>query len=64
MRRRELVKKINKYAKANGLDVNFDQGKNHTKVTLGTTGRSVIPRHNEINELTARAIFRQLGMEE
>lgn len=52
---------IHRHAKARGLEVNVTEGGSHTKVTLGSR-RTVIPRHSEINELTAKAIMRQLGI--
>lgn len=52
---------IHRHAKARGLEVIVTEGGSHTKVTLGSR-RTVIPRHSEINELTAKAIMRQLGI--
>lgn len=60
-KRKVIIKTINDYAKANGLGVTFSEGANHTKVVLGER-RTVIGRHAEINELTAKAIYKQLGM--
>lgn len=52
---------IHRHAQERGLKVVITEGGNHTKVTLGSR-RTVIPRHSEINELTAKAIMRQLGI--
>jgi mRNA interferase HicA len=35
------------------------EGGNHTKVSIGNR-TEMVPRHNEINEMTAKAIIRQL----
>lgn len=59
MKRGELIKKINKIAKSKGQQAIYTEGGNHTKVTIGDLQTS-IPRHNEINELTARSIIRHL----
>lgn len=37
------------------------EGGNHTKVVIGDA-RTVMPRHNEINEETAKAILKQMGV--
>lgn len=37
----------------------FKEGSKHTKVYLNGK-QSTIPRHREVNELTAKAIFKQL----
>lgn len=63
MQRRELVKRLRDIAKANGLTLTLTEGGKHTKVTLGEK-QTVIPRHTEINENTARAIIAQLTPEE
>ncbi|KON72616.1 hypothetical protein M768_14000 [Cellulosimicrobium cellulans F16] len=59
MRRTELIKRIGKTAKAQGAEAIFTEGGSHTKVRLGDR-QTVIPRHNEINEHTARAILKHL----
>lgn len=38
------------------------EGAKHTKVVIGEA-RTVVPRHSEINERTARAILRQMGVQ-
>jgi mRNA interferase HicA len=60
MKRKDLVRRITEHAKANGLDVTFTEGGSHTKVTVGDR-RTVVPRHSEVNEITARAILKQIG---
>ncbi|RCK68280.1 type II toxin-antitoxin system HicA family toxin [Desertihabitans brevis] len=60
MKRRDLMKQIAKHAKANGLDVTTREGGSHTVVTVGENSTTV-PRHNEINEMTAKAILKQIG---
>ena len=53
------MKRIGKIAKAQGVEAVYTEGGSHTKVRLGER-QTVIPRHNEINEHTARAILRHL----
>jgi mRNA interferase HicA len=60
VKRRELIRKISRAARQAGVD--FDlvrEGGNHSVYQCG--GQPVtIPRHNEINELTARGIMTDL----
>lgn len=60
-KRRDILKIIRNHAKANNLALSVTEGGSHTKVVLGGR-RTVIPRHNEIAELTANAIYKQLGI--
>lgn len=57
MKRGELIKKINGIAKTQGETVTYTEGGRHTQ--LGDK-QATIPRHNEINELTARGIIKYL----
>lgn len=59
MKRRELEKRIVQIAKAQGAKPEYTEGGSHTKVRVGER-QTVIPRHSEINEITARAILKQL----
>ncbi len=60
MKRKDLIKQIRVFAKRGGFEVQMREGADHT-VIVGDS-RSVIPRHSEINEITAKAILRQLGV--
>lgn len=63
MKRRDLIKQINAIAKERGVTAEYTEGGSHTKVTVA--GRqTVIPRHNEINEHTARGILNHLEGED
>jgi hypothetical protein len=57
MKRGEVMKQLRKIAKERNLPIDIDEGSNHTKVWIGT-GWVMVPRHNEINENTARGILR------
>jgi hypothetical protein len=59
MKRRELMKRLAQIAKAQGLEMRLTEGANHTKVIIGDR-TDVVPRHTEINEMTARAIIRKM----
>lgn len=62
MKRADLITKISKAAANAGT--RFDlvrQGGNHTIYRYGSQN-VVIPRHKEINELTAKGILRDLGI--
>jgi mRNA interferase HicA len=62
MKRRDLMKRLAAEAKARGLNIEITEGGSHTKVAIGDN-QTVVPRHNEINEITARAILKQMGVE-
>lgn len=59
MKRRELVKHIHRAAKERGITVTEVDGGKHTKLYVGGTRITTVPRHNEISEMTARAIQKQ-----
>ena len=56
MKRWDLERRINRIAKAHRLEAVWSEGGNHTKVKVGKAETSV-PRHREINELTANGII-------
>lgn len=53
------MKRLAQIAKAQGLEMLVTEGGGHTKVTIGNR-IDVVPRHNEINEMTAKSIIRKL----
>lgn len=57
MKRKELEARINSIAKANGLKAVWTEGGNHSKLVVGRA-QTVVPRHREINEITAKSIIR------
>lgn len=59
MKRTDLIKRLRKIAKASGSELVLTEGGSHTKAAIGNR-MTVIPRHNEINEITAKAILRQM----
>lgn len=56
MKRKELAKRIHRMAKANGLEDIWEEGANHSKVTVGKA-KTTVTRHGEVNELTANGIL-------
>jgi mRNA interferase HicA len=60
MKRRELLKRLEAAAKDRGEVLEQTEGGSHTKVRIGDK-TSVVPRHSEINEITAKAILKQMG---
>ncbi|QDP98026.1 toxin HicA [Microlunatus elymi] len=61
MKRRDLLDLIAEYAAENGLPYTELEGANHTKIRVGSK-QATIRRHREVNELTARAILKQIGV--
>ena len=59
MKRRELKKRFAQIAAAHGVRAECTEGGSHTKVRVGEK-QAAIPRHTEINEITARAILKHL----
>lgn len=59
MRRTELERRIHRLAADNGLADIWEEGGRHSRVTVGRA-RTTVPRHREVNELTARGILRDL----
>ncbi len=55
MKRTDLIKLLKQHGAI------FNEGGKHTKVYLNGK-QSTIPRHREINEFTAQAILKQLGL--
>ncbi len=63
MKRRDLMKRLAEHAKALDLEMVQTEGGSHTKVTIGDA-RTVVPRHGEINEITAKQILKQIGADQ
>ncbi|OMQ14498.1 hypothetical protein A7K94_0216200 [Modestobacter sp. VKM Ac-2676] len=59
MKRRGLLKRLHELANARGLTMETVEGASHTKVRIGDL-QTVVPRHAEINEITAKAILKQM----
>ncbi len=55
------MKLLRAEAKRRGEEIAITEGGNHTKVTIGGD-RTTVPRHSEINEITATAILKQMGV--
>jgi mRNA interferase HicA len=59
VRRRDILKKLKAAAKERGEELVVIEGGNHTKVRIGNLS-TIVPRHNEVNEFTARAILKDM----
>ena len=58
----KLLRRLRRLAAKRGLDFEISQGKNHTKVTLGSR-RSVVGRHStDLKTGTLHSILKQLGL--
>ena len=60
VKRQDLMKRLREMAKAEGLTLVTTEGGSHTKVQIGDR-QSVVARHPEINEITAKAIIKQMS---
>jgi hypothetical protein len=72
MKRRDLIKALADQAKTEDTDLITTEGGSHTKVQIGEK-RSATPRSRSVrngqwfprhNEITAKAILRQMGVEQ
>lgn len=60
MKRRDLLKKLDRIARGQGEALEeVREGGSHTIYRVGTKSFP-IPRHNEINEITAKSIIKQI----
>lgn len=61
MKRRDLINRLGRAADKQGVTFSFlREGASHSIYSFG--GRNVaIPRHAEINEITAKSILRKVG---
>jgi len=57
VKRGELERRIRQIAKDRGVRVIFANGGSHVHVTVGDK-ETTMPRHHEINELTAKSILK------
>ncbi len=55
------MKALSAEAKRQGLSLLITEGGSHTKVSIGDR-HTTVPRHNEINEITAKAILKHMGV--
>jgi hypothetical protein len=53
------MKRLAGLARTHGVELTTIEGGSHTKVTVGSV-QTTVPRHAEINELTARGILRHV----
>jgi hypothetical protein len=60
MKRKELIKQLNKLAKNKKYDLEYKEGGNHTKVFINNLYFMALPRHKEIKENLAKAIITAL----
>lgn len=61
MRRRDLLRTLADWATSQHLTMTTTEGGSHTKVRIGDR-QTVVPRHAEINEITAKQILKQMGV--
>ncbi|UOK18049.1 HicA-like toxin [Gordonia phage Santhid] len=59
MKRRDIIKELRKIAKAKGETLELSEGGKHSFVTIGKL-TTTLPRHNEVNELTAKGIIKYM----
>ncbi len=60
MKRTAVIKKIKAEAKRRGLEFIIQELTNHTGIQVGDV-RSVLKRHNEIDDVTAHKFFDQFA---
>jgi len=60
VKRKDLKRQIMKIAKLNNVTVEFTEGGNHEHCRINGHLVTVLPRHTEVNELTAREILKDI----
>ena len=60
MKKRDLVKKLKSMAREAGFELVFEGGSKHDKYRVNGE-MIVVPRHKEINEITAQEILKDLA---
>lgn len=58
VKRNDLLRRLAVIAREDGEELTLTEGGNHTKVRIGAT-LLIVPRHKEINEITAKSIIRK-----
>ena len=58
MKRKDLTKTLAQLAKANGVEFTFVRNGGSHDVWTFNGANIAIPRHNEVNEMTARTIIK------
>ncbi len=53
------MKRLAQIAKTQGVEMHISEGGNHTKVRISDR-MEMVPRHNDVNEMTAKAIIRKM----
>lgn len=54
------MKKLEAMANSQGVEIRVVEGGSHTKIAFGGK-QTTVPRHREINEITARQILKTMG---
>jgi hypothetical protein len=57
MKRRAVMQELARLARTSNVTMTVTEGGKHTKVELGSM-TLIVPRHNEVNEMTARGILK------
>jgi mRNA interferase HicA len=60
MKRRDIVKRMRQIARDKGVTATTIEHGRHTKIMFDGIRVTTIPRHNEINELTAKGIIKAM----
>jgi mRNA interferase HicA len=63
VKRRDLLALLAEIAATEGVEIEITEGAKHSKVRIGARV-TTIPRHREINEITAKAILKQMAATE
>lgn len=53
------MRQLSEIAATRGVQIDTEEGARHTKILFNGTVVTTVPRHNEINEITARNIIKQ-----
>jgi mRNA interferase HicA len=58
MKRKDVMKRLREIAKEKAVALTTEEGGNHTLVLFDGVKVTTVPRHNEVNELTAKGLLK------
>lgn len=61
MKRKDLLREAKRLAKDRGEELQLREGGSHSIIQIGNDSPVSVPRHSEINEITAKAILKKLS---
>jgi len=58
MKRKQLLKQLGSIAESKGVEMTIEEGAKHTKIRYNGKSVTIVARHREVPEITARGALR------